>query len=307
MDKYRSPKDSEGTRSHPDLSTFRDDSSSNITYRKGKQCDQHLIQTMHDFQTQISESIKATLENQNEILKSLLDSLRDDIGIVRQDLCEMKVNFQNLSAEQLSQRKDICNLQSSVETNNQKVELMSNEITELKSTVNTLSKEICMKDQQGRLNNLEICGIPVLKGENLNNILCNISKKIGFQLLPTDIDYVHRVRRFRNSTSSQDPSSIPNIIVRFTQRNRKKDMLAAARARRSLSTADAGLDGPAKPIFLSDHLTPYNKILYKQARQAVKENNYKYIWLSDCKILARKNDTSRVIVISSDTDLQNIK
>ncbi|KAJ0169231.1 hypothetical protein K1T71_015261 [Dendrolimus kikuchii] len=313
MDEYSTPTKSQGSDSQPDLSVFDDDISSNITYRKGKQYDQHFLQVMQDFQKQISESIKLTLDKQSEFLKSTLDSLHDDLGIVRKDLCDMKVNFQNLSLEQISQRKDISNLKCSVETNNHKVESMSKEVIELKSTVNTLSKELCIKDQQARFNNIEICGIPVLKGENLNNILHNISRKIGFPLVPTDIDYIHRVRRFRHNASSvnggdsQDSSLFPNIIVRLTQRNRKKDMLAAVRARRGLTTADAGLDGPAKPIFISDHLTPYYKLLHKKARQAVKDNNYKYIWLSECKILVRKNDTSKVILISNDNDLQKVK
>ncbi|KAG7300149.1 hypothetical protein JYU34_015698, partial [Plutella xylostella] len=51
------------------------------------------------------------------------------------------------------------------------------------------------------------------------------------------------------------------------QRKKKNDVLAAVRARRGLSTADLGLAGPSRPVFVNDHLTPSNKVLYRSAPQ----------------------------------------
>lgn len=84
-------------------------------------------------------------------------------------------------------------------------------------------------------------------------------------------------------------------------------MLAAIRARRGLTTADLDIDGPARPVFVNDHLAPLNKLLYGRVRKLGKELGYKYIWLNDCKIFVRKNDTSKAILISSEADLVKIK
>ncbi|KAI8429265.1 hypothetical protein MSG28_007771 [Choristoneura fumiferana] len=71
----------------------------------------------------------------------------------------------------------------------------------------------------------------------------------------------------------------PAIVVRFTQRRRKNELLAAVRARRGLTTSDIGLPGPAAAVYVGDHLTPVNKLLLKQARQLKLEHNYSYLWV----------------------------
>ncbi|XP_059057962.1 uncharacterized protein LOC131851475 [Achroia grisella] len=188
------------------------------------------------------------------------------------------------------------------------VEIHKQELIIESKTIQSLTEQLSIKDQQGRLNNLEILGIPSKKGENLIGILKNIATKVGFDLIPADIDYIHRVRRFgSNSKSHVDNQLPPNIIVRFTQRKRKNDMLAAARVRRGLTSADAGVDGPPTSIFINDHLTPQNKILYRRTRELGKEKGYKYIWINNCQIFVRKSDTCKAVLIQNDSDLSKIK
>ncbi|KAJ8715224.1 hypothetical protein PYW08_005205 [Mythimna loreyi] len=301
--------------SHPDLSKLRDEST-NISFRKRKhiECNCDHSEVLLEFQNKIMQTITSTLETQNQNIITTLESLRQDVNGFRHDLETVNSKILMLSDEQTCIKKDVSDLQSINSINNSKMQTVSHELLALQTTVANLSDQLRVKEQQGRINNLEITGIPVTKGENLINIVHNIAKKINFPITTTDIDYIHRVRRFKaiNSSvntgeSASNVTPIPNIIVKFTQRKRKSDMLAAVRARRGLTTADAGLDGPAKPIFINDHLTPQNKQLYKQARLLAKESDYKYVWLSDCKILLKKNDTSKTLCVSSDTDLAKIK
>ncbi|CAB3248390.1 unnamed protein product [Arctia plantaginis] len=128
---------------------------------------------------------------------------------------------------------------------------MKTEISDIKQSIDNLQHKqsnllsnlsTCVdKFETGRRNNLEISGIPLTsKNENLFNILHRIGVKVGFSLTATDIDYIHRVWRFssketlrggeESSASQLEPvktSTIPNIIVRFTQRKRKCELLAA--------------------------------------------------------------------------------
>ncbi|CAK1593214.1 unnamed protein product [Parnassius mnemosyne] len=305
--------------SHPDLSKIHDDVPTNIVQRKRKSPDCHCNyqEILSDFQNKIMSSFQSVLETQNEKINSTLNALRDDLFIFRKEIREINVTIQKLSEEQSSIKKEVDQLISNNNINNHKIKPIMNDAEESRSIINHLSQQLRFKEQQGRINNLELSGIPTVKGENLMSIVHKIANKIGFSLASTDIDSIHRVQRFipknkkdaasYNGQPSRDLSSIPNIIVRFTQRQRKREMLAAVRARRGLTTADAGLDGPSKPIFISDHLTPDNKLLYKQARLLVKENNYKYIWLSECKIMVRKNDTSKALLVSCQADLMKIK
>lgn len=98
----------------------------------------------------------------------------------------------------------------------------------------------------------------------------------------------------------------PAIIVKFTRRITKDQLLAAVRARRGLTTADIGLAGPATNIYVGDHLTPSNKLLLKQARQLKVDLNYSFLWIRDCKIFLRKNDKSKVIRVQNQSDLDKL-
>ncbi|VVC99826.1 unnamed protein product [Leptidea sinapis] len=135
---------------------------------------------------------------------------------------------------------------STVETKIQK------DLTSANITNDELRRVNNEQDQHSRLNNVEISGVPVSN------------------------DNIHRVRRFVNPNISEgqtqsSSSRPPAIIVRFSRRLRKDTLIAAVRARRGLTTADIGLPGPTVNLYLSDHLTPSNKLLLKQARK-IKED-----------------------------------
>ncbi|KAI8423187.1 hypothetical protein MSG28_014232 [Choristoneura fumiferana] len=168
---------------------------------------------------------------------------------------------------------------------------LSKSLDEAHETIKRLVTENDSNKQFSMMNNLEISGIPYAKGENLLTVLRNISTKVGYSLGDSDVDVIHRVRRFHSDQSeTQKNNRPPAVIVRFTQRRRKNELLAAVRARRGLTTADIGLPGPAATVYVGDHLTPANKLLLKQARQLRLQHNYTFLWIRDCKIFIRKTE-----------------
>ncbi|XP_060802965.1 uncharacterized protein LOC132902341 [Amyelois transitella] len=284
----------------------------NRSKRKTPDCHCNIQEIMSDFQKKMTISFNESLATQSEQINSSLNLLRDDVNSFTGQINELNATMHKIIEDQSTLKEEITDLRSSNDKTNKKMVNIECDVNNLASKVSELTDQLRLKEQQGRINNLEITGIPIVKGENLYTIVGNIASKIGISLKPTDIDFIHRVRRFNNAQTSEikparDATLAPNIIVRFTQRKRKTDMLTAARARRGLTTADAGLDGPASPIFISDHLTPQNKLLYKQVRTIAKEKLYKYVWLSDCKIFVRKSDTSHAILVSRESDLIKIK
>lgn len=196
-----------------------------------------------------------------------------------------------------------------VETSCKLLPTLEDDLKKLKSDFVVLQQNERDRDQFCRLNNVEISGVPKLSGENLLSTLSSISATIGFQLRDTDVDTIHRVRRFPTSTDGKhtaDPRH-PAIIVRFCQRRRKDELLSAVRARRTLTTVDAGLTGPATPVYINEHLTAANKLLLKRARDLKNQLNYKYVWVKECKIFMRKDDTSKTHYISNEADFNKIK
>lgn len=239
-----------------------------------------------------SETLLAQLTSSlRSIMSSELSTMRNEIKELRESITFVSDQYDKVVKENKETRELVRELRVENES--------------MKSTVIALTEQLQLKEQSGRINNIEISGVPLIKGENLNNILNRIATKVGFKILPTDVDCIHRVRRY--PLDSKPSTLAPNIIVRFTQRTRKSELLALIRTRRGLSTADLDIDGPAKPVFVNDHLSPQNKVLYGRARKIGKELNYKFIWLSDCKIFVRKNESTKAILISNANDLDKIK
>lgn len=60
-----------------------------------------------------------------------------------------------------------------------------------------------------------------------------------------------------------------------------------------------------KPIYLPDKLIPKNVRLYYLARNFVKENDYKYCWVSYGKVFLRQEDGKKRKLVSSEEGLSN--
>ncbi|CAG9790646.1 unnamed protein product [Diatraea saccharalis] len=230
-----------------------------------------LKETLREFQRNITSSFEALFNQQNETIKKI----RGDLSNLQSEISDVKQCQHELQKECSDLRCDLTNLDKSHVGLMDKTTFLENELKNTKSLILSLTEQQHFKDQQG--NNLEVSGVPQIKGENLYNIIHRISMKIGYVLSPNDIDFIHRVRRFGNksnqskvldvASSMEQKNQVPNIIIKFTQRNKKNDFLAAVRTRRGLTTADIDIDGTSKAIFINDHLTPHNKTLFKQVRK----------------------------------------
>lgn len=254
-----------------------------------------------------------------------------EIKSFRADFCTMKADFNAVKTDIHSTSQAIQDLTSKwseletrfngmdkrltiVEEKLASLSSVQKNLDKAKDTITELMHENNMQDQFSRQNNVEISGIPSKSGENLFSVLNDICAVVGFKLSDTDVDTIHRVRPFTSpsggTSSSGDGKQFsrpPSIVVRFTQRRRKDQLIAAVRARRVITTADIKLSGPLSNIYVNDHLTPTNKLLLKRAREFKTELNYMYLWVKDSKILMRKTDKSNIIRIARESDLKKIK
>lgn len=263
-------------------------------------------------ESSLIELIRSAVSSEISILKDdfkkSMIPLQEELKSIREEFLSMKECFEfiNSSFDNFNKRVESC------EKDVQKLNKQFSELGEIRSSIATLKEENDIREQFARMNNLEISGIPITSGENLYTILHTISSKVGIQIDDRDVDAIRRVRRFEvgDSSASNTPTknSRPSaIVVKFTRRMCKDKLLAAVRARRGLTTVDVGISGPANNIYVSDHLTPQNKLLLKRARQMKSDLQYSYLWIRDCKILMRKNDHSKVIAISKQSDLSKLK
>lgn len=173
-----------------------------------------------------------------------------------------------------------------------------NENKQLKTQNDSLSRKVEELEQYSRMSNVEIKGVPCSQGEDCSVIVKTIGEKAGCPISPGDLDIVHRV-----PTRSNDKK---NIIARFCSRTKKSDFISKAR-KAKLCVSDLGITGASNaPVFINDHLTPSNKVLFSKALTLKRDKNWIFLWTDDCQIKARKTTNSRVLRIRDDSDLSKI-
>lgn len=219
-----------------------------------------------------------------------LPTLFADVRSIKDELADLKASH-SFNSDKLD---DLAGKTAEVD---RRVVELERELSAHKSELAVLRAQSSASEQRSRLNNVEIKGVPTKKDENLFEIVGSVSKKVNFILEKAQINYIYRVPTHTSKEKS--------IIVSFLNRYVKEDFVAAARAHKSLTAADFGFDGTQR-IFVNDHLSAESKNLLTKCKIKAKEKNYNYVWVKFGKIHVRKNDTSPILILSKDSDLNKI-
>ena len=120
----------------------------------------------------------------------------------------------------------------------------------------------------------EVRGVPVLHGENTNDIIQKLGSKIGVEI---DISVSHRLPA---KTTGRNTAMDPAIIIKFVRRDVRERFYRARKELKDLTTRDVGYTRVAdKKIFIVESLTQKNKILFNSCFRAKKDLNYRFIWI----------------------------
>lgn len=227
-----------------------------------------------------------------------LANMKEEIIALRNEFAEFKTTMANQYSEVM---KEVTGKFNDMELRIVKVERVQDQVEQLQARLDKLEEDNINKDQWSRMNNVEVKGVPQTSNENLFEIIAKIGAKVNYPVSKNQINFITRV-----PTSEKD--RIKPIIVRFCQRYVKEDFIAAARHELKtspLTPVTIGLIGNHK-IFINDHLTIRNKMLLSKTKKTSAEIDIKYVWVKHAKIHVRKNDTSPILVIKSEKDLQKI-
>ena len=180
------------------------------------------------------------------------------------------------------------------------VETLKNENTIIKNQIKVLDRKINNMEQFSRTNNIELQGIPEKNNENTLNIIQKVHLALGLTIDINNIDYAHRVQAFN--------SNLPkNIIVKYSSRKIRDAVLLAAKTLRASNPSRViSIDGLSNKIYINDHLSPENKLLFKNARNMARQKGVKYVWVKNGQVLARKDDTSKAVHLESEEDFNKI-
>lgn len=84
-------------------------------------------------------------------------------------------------------------------------------------------------------------------------------------------------------------------------------MMAKRTAKKKLKTSLFSATGNnISNIFINNCFTSYNRALFLAASKVKKEKNFKYLWMSNSKLLLRKSENDRPVVINTFEDLDDL-
>lgn len=229
-----------------------------------------------------------------------------DVALLIDEVRQLRKEVQDLRSDNFALKEEIKSyhqvLNNTLMDHSAKLEVVDHEISDLRGTVSGLCHTINTLEQDALRNELEIIGLPELTNENLCHLVLLTSKKLGVAVSEEDIDSVTRVGpKARNL--SQDSMKLPrHVVVKLLRRRKRDEIIAAAKSRRNLSSEGITESDP-RTIFFNERLTKRNRQLFQAARVRAKKHAFRYCWVQNGVILARRADGKPAVRITSLLDL----
>ncbi|CAG5025134.1 unnamed protein product [Parnassius apollo] len=176
-----------------------------------------------------------------------------------------------------------------------------------KNRIKTLEGKLEQLEKNARTTTVEIRNVPMSESEDKENLI-EFTKKFGTVInVPIQDSEIRDVFRMKLKNKPNGP-----IIVDFTSTVKREKVIKATRTYNKmntgrLSTASFNMDGAAKPIYVSEHLTASTRHLFYLARMFANKHNYENCWTSFGKVYLKRNQNESRIHVSCQEDIVNLQ
>ncbi|XP_059062890.1 uncharacterized protein LOC131855617 [Achroia grisella] len=320
--------------SNPDLTT---ENMQRYPSRKRKQpedsaCEQieklseRLFEKINSWKADIDRGISSINSKIDTVIRCELDTLstrtldmQEELNKLRKNYDKLESTISNLQVRQTEVVKDILDLKNSMEfqssshsdlqkricdleSTNKILLTTDNKVQNLNTQVDQLKGELNIYHQRERIHNLEIIGVPEAKNECLIDLTIKIAHHAGVVITRDCIEHGNRIQ------PRQIIQGRPRVIViKLKSRLHKDNIISGLRKCHGIKTKDVGIPGEDRRIYVNEHLTSNNKLLLKKVKDIAKTKLFKYVWVKNCQIFVRRNETSPAILIKNDCDISKIR
>ncbi|KAL4706791.1 hypothetical protein ACJJTC_018172 [Scirpophaga incertulas] len=255
---------------------------------------------------------KPQSKKNKQLLSPSTSPLEDDdalLAIIRREiklsnelvaLRDIRNSMEFLSADYDRVKTELSDLQEKLSSTTKEYSALTNKMTDVSDRLNLL-------EQHARETNIEIGGVPENKSENLLSFMRQLCKVVSVPLSETDILTGTRVRKI-----TEDSARPRSIIIKLQSIRKRDEILAAVSAfnkknqNDKLNTSQLGYGEKKSPVYVSEHLSPYNKKLHATTRKAARDKCYKYVWIRNGRIFVRKDDQTPAKQIRCYDSLNNL-
>ncbi|KAI5634326.1 hypothetical protein NE865_12940 [Phthorimaea operculella] len=246
---------------------------------------------------QIKEIFRFELQANNIVLRKEFREIRreieDKINSFEKSITYFNSAFEEIRANFTAQKEELAKLNKENET--------------LRDSVRDLTSRFQQIDQLSRATNIEIQCVPENRNEHLISTVQQLGTAIKCPVQEQDIHYCSRVAKQKS-----DSPRPRNILVKFSSPRLRDSFLAATitfnknNKSDKLNTSHLGIaDDKRTPIYVSENLSPELKNLHAEARKrCIKDLGYKFVWVRNGRIFARKTEDSNYVYIRDTASLK---
>lgn len=190
-----------------------------------------------------------------------------------------------------------------------KIALLENQAQKDREYISILEDKVEDLHRNSRKTCLEIKNVPKKAQEtreDLIQMVMNLSKTIHLGMNVSEVNDIFRLQ------SRRDGERKPTIIVELRSAILRTDLLKKVKNfnlinKTRLQAKHLGFTiNEDTPIFITEQLTPKGARLFFLARDLKKAQKVKYCWTSMGKVLIRKDDTSKIIHIQHEAQVQQL-
>lgn len=256
---------------------------------------------------------------ENESIKRFKNSLSlSDVNNsycqVKAEIGDLKFNIQELTSSVKQNTQTNTTIQgtlNSIIDTNTNVQTTLNGIMSTLANLTSQLNNLCeinkknekqMQDMDKRINNLEqqllnknieIKNVPDEKMLP-NDIVKTIASSLEVKIDDTDI------------SNSYHPKKSQKVIVEFTSINKKKEFMGKIKRHRVESSIITGDTNNKSFVYINEQLTANKRHLLWLVKTRAKESNWKFVWVKNGNIFAKRNEISNPIIINNTVDIEMI-
>lgn len=237
---------------------------------------------------EIRETLKS-IQSEVKDIKTILERLTN----VEEELKDVKTTVEFISEQYDTLIENNRNHETKIKNLEKELQSLKNENKEKEEILSRLYN----MEQYQRNRNVEIHGIKEQPNEDCLLLIEKIAEEMNIEVTKNDVDIAHRLKK-RNSKTS--------ILLAQFKTRQARDLFLKKRNLVILNRNIPGTEIGSK-IYINENMTTYNKNLMQLTKVKAREQNYKYIWFRNGKILVKKNDNERTIIVTHKEDLRKIQ
>lgn len=270
-----------------------------------------------DFASPISDPgqqpvVRQDLKDFKDELMMMLSSWRSeqvaDMTKLTEDVAHVKNQCIEIQKSNSEIEMSITSLKAQYEDVECKIERLEIDSRETKEHIVALENQLEELRQHTRSSSIEIRNVPNKENETERDLI-TIVKKLG-----TTLDINIQEQDIRDTYRRPGKPGTPRAIVaEFASVQVKNNLLTSVRrwnrskaGSERLNRGHIGDHGDIKPIYVDEHLPYSMRKLFFQTREFAKKNDFKFCWISQGRVLLRKDQNTKYIHIKSEKCISNI-